>query len=95
MRFSLAFASGLALLALSGMTACKQPMVAPPTQEPTAQGTTKLSPTSPQFGSYNIHKRHGLGGWDRSAGPSQKTLLQDLEASTQPHTNPFAPERKN
>lgn len=74
---------------LSGLTACKQPIAAN-TQTPV------LSPTEkPRFGSYNIHKRHGLGGWDQPAGPSEKALLQQLEKNAQPTSSQSSTERKS
>lgn len=39
-------------------------------------------PTSPSgqldLGTFNLQKRHGLGGWDKPAGPTKKQLLQEL-----------------
>lgn len=72
---------------LGGLTACKQP-IASETQTPV------LTPTeNPRFGSYNIHKRHGLGGWDQPAGPSEKNLLQQLEKNAQPASSQSSTER--
>jgi hypothetical protein len=74
---------------LGGLTACKQP-IASDTQTPALSTTEKT-----RFGSYNIHKRHGLGGWDQSSGPSEKALLQQLERNAQATSSPSSTERKS
>lgn len=82
----------VACLILGGLTGCGQP-----TQNQTrtsAQPEPRPSTTSPSLGSYNLQKRHGLGGWDRATGPSEKAWLQQMEQAGQPAPSHFIPERK-
>lgn len=53
---------------------------------PTQQAPASAHPN--RFGSFNLQKRHGLGGWDQQSGPSEQELLNRM--STQPQANPVA-----
>lgn len=37
--------------------------------------------TSTEMGSFNLQKRHGLGGWSKPAGPSEVELLKHIAAT--------------
>ncbi|WP_373531965.1 hypothetical protein [Vampirovibrio sp.] len=49
-------------------------------QTQTAKPTPSISPVTgpPAFGSFNLHKRHGLGGWQGQTMPSQTQWLKSL-----------------
>jgi hypothetical protein len=71
--------AGWISLCLYGCTP-KQPKVAR-LQLP---GSKSIANTFTGMGSFNLQKRHGLGGWDKPAGPSEAELLQHLAASQAP-----------
>jgi hypothetical protein len=64
-----------ALCIIVGITGCvpKQPKVVQP-----QPGLAQTREASGGMGSFNLQKRHGLGGWDKPAGPSEQELIQHI-----------------
>lgn len=53
-------------------------------ESPRLQQADSMSGPRPQFGSFNLQKRHGLGGWSRESGPSEQELLRTMNTSSTP-----------
>lgn len=78
------YAPHIALIVLLGCT------VAGCASKPQAEPANMPVKTSQKtFGSFNLQKRHGLGGWEGPSGPSEQQLLQQMlnqSASSRPET---------
>lgn len=75
------------LMCLSGCM--PKPRVLPEgTAEPDTRPVIKHSAadSGSRFGTFNLQKRHGLGGWSQQSGPSEQELLRTMSAS--PATTP-------
>jgi hypothetical protein len=72
--------SAVVLLAVlvGGLAACTPRPRPPHADEPKSRAGQSM------LGSFNLQKRHGLGGWDQKPGASERQLLREL--STSGHT---------
>ena len=76
------FSIPIALLALC-LTLLQSGCVPKPRTLPTEKSA--LSTTQqPDLGAFNLQKRHGLGEWDKSPGPSEQQLLKQMTVPVQP-----------
>lgn len=78
MKTSLFDTPRIALIAILGcaLSGCApKPQVDANASIPTAKAS---APQQTTLGGFNIHKRHGLGGWEGSTGPSEQQLLQQM-----------------
>jgi hypothetical protein len=66
-------------IGLLGTCACQN--------NPKMEPATNRLPTAgkPAFGSFNLHKRHGLGDWQGQKAPSQNEWLDSIQQNQPPH----------
>lgn len=70
-------------LLLIGLSGCHQQPRAE-LQKPHPQSITLETVDKPKFGSFDLRKRHGLGGWQGKSGPSRQELLKQMSPAKSP-----------